>query len=78
MKRILNLFLFSEDLADACVFLLENRDFADTYSVKEIEVKNTHVNIGTGVDISISELAEKIKKCIGYQGCFNFNVSNVI
>jgi GDP-L-fucose synthase len=68
-------FLWSEDMADACVFLLENRDFEHTFSAEEKEVKNTHINIGTGVDISIMELAEQIKKCVGYTGNFNFNIS---
>tara|TARA_B110000240_G_scaffold51006_1_gene58331 strand:- start:853 stop:1923 length:1071 start_codon:yes stop_codon:yes gene_type:complete len=68
-------FLCSEDMADACVFLLENRDFKHTFSSENQEVKNTHINIGTGVDISINELAEQIKKCVGYKGGFNFNTS---
>ena len=68
-------FLWSEDMADACIFLLENRDFKHTFSSENQEVKNTHINIGTGVDISIKELAEQIKKCVGYKGGFNFNIS---
>tara|TARA_B100001142_G_scaffold269997_1_gene275888 strand:- start:661 stop:1731 length:1071 start_codon:yes stop_codon:yes gene_type:complete len=68
-------FLWSEDMADACVFLLDNRDFIDTFSAEEKEIKNTHINIGTGVDISIKDLADKIKKEIGYSGGFNFNLS---
>ena len=60
-------------MADACVFLLENRDFKDTFDVNQLEIKNTHINIGTGIDISISELAEQIKDCVGYKGGFNFN-----
>jgi GDP-L-fucose synthase len=68
-------FLWSEDMADACVFLLENRDFEHAFSANKIEIRNTHINIGTGVDISIKELAEQIKNCIGYKGCFNFNTS---
>jgi GDP-L-fucose synthase len=68
-------FLWSEDMADACIFLLENRDFNDTLSAEQTEVRNTHINIGTGVDISIKELAEKIKSEIGYKGNFNFNLS---
>ena len=69
-------FLWSEDMADACVFLLENRDFKDTFSIEQTEVRDTHINIGTGVDISIKELAEKIKGRVGYQGKFIFNTSN--
>jgi len=68
-------FLYSEDMADACVFLLENRDFKDTYSKDEKEIRNTHINIGTGVDISIKELALTIKKIVGYEGELYFNTS---
>ena len=68
-------FLWSEDMADACVFLLENRDFKDTFSAQQTEVRDTHINIGTGVDISIKGLVEKIKVEIGYTGNFNFNSS---
>ena len=64
-------FLWSEDMADACVFIMENRDFKDTYSGQEI--RNTHINIGTGVDISIKELAETIKEIIGFKGELYFN-----
>ena len=66
-------FLYSEDMADACVFLLESRDFKDTYSSGDKEIRNTHVNIGTGVDISIEELALTIKKIVGYKGELYFN-----
>ncbi len=70
-------FLWSEDMADACVFIMENRDFSDiTQSLSQstiTEVRNTHVNIGTGVDISIKELAETIKETIGFKGELYFN-----
>ncbi|WP_457746476.1 GDP-L-fucose synthase family protein [Sulfurimonas sp.] len=79
-------FLYSEDMADACVFILENRDFSDVVnsiessndsctpnSVKTTEIRNTHINIGTGVDISIKELALTIKKIVGYEGELYFN-----
>jgi GDP-L-fucose synthase len=66
-------FLYSEDMADACVFLLENRDFSDTYAKDAKEIVNTHINIGTGVDISIADLAQLIKSIIGYEGEFTFN-----
>jgi len=66
-------FLYSDDMANACVFLLENRDFSDTYSEDENEIRNTHINIGTGVDISIRELALAIKKIVGYEGELYFN-----
>lgn len=66
-------FLYSEDMADACVFLLENRDFKDTYKKDSKEIINTHINIGTGVDISIKELAQLIQKIIGFKGELTFN-----
>jgi GDP-L-fucose synthase len=68
-------FLYSEDMADACVFILENRDFKDTYSSDDKEIKNTHINIGTGVDISIKELAFTIKEIVGYEGELYFDKS---
>ncbi len=66
-------FLYSEDMADACVFLLENRDFKDTYEQNTKEIVNTHINIGTGIDISIQELAELIKEIVDFKGELYFN-----
>jgi GDP-L-fucose synthase len=65
-------FLYSEDMADACVYLMENRDFKDIIT-SQSEVKNTHINIGTGEDISIKELAELIKEIVGFKGELYFN-----
>ena len=66
-------FLWSEDMADACVFLMENRNFKDTYTQNSKEIRNTHINIGTGEDISISDLAAMVKEVIGFNGDFKFN-----
>lgn len=66
-------FLWSEDMADACVFIMEKRDFKDTYANEEEEVRNTHINIGSGVEISISDLAHKIKDLVGFKGDLVFN-----
>ncbi len=49
-------FLYVDDMADACVFLLEN------YSGE------SHVNVGTGKEISIKELAELVKRIVGFEG----------
>lgn len=68
-------FLWSEDMASACVFLMENRDFKDTVVSGNPEVRNTHINIGTGEDLSIKELALMIKSKIGFQGEFLFNTA---
>ena len=66
-------FLYSEDMADACTFLLEKRDFQDTYNPNDKEIRNTHINIGTGEDISIKELAYLIKDIVGFKGELYFN-----
>lgn len=66
-------FLYSEDMADACVFIMEHRNFKDTYQANQKEIRNTHINIGTGKDISIKELAELIQNIIGYKGKLHFN-----
>ncbi|QKG80223.1 GDP-L-fucose synthase family protein [Tenuifilum thalassicum] len=60
-------FLHSNDMADACVFIMENIDFQDLAKDKN-EVKNTHINIGAGVDISIFDLAQLVKEIVGYRG----------
>jgi len=66
-------FLWSEDMADACIFIMENRDFNDTFTKDQKEIRNTHINIGTGEDISIKALAELIKKEVGFNGRLVFN-----
>ncbi|WP_370477420.1 GDP-L-fucose synthase family protein [Tamlana flava] len=66
-------FLWSEDMADACVFLMENRNFKDIFKEEEKEIRNTHINIGTGEDVSIRELAETIKSIVGFKGKLVFN-----
>lgn len=65
-------FLWSEDMADACVFLMEKRDFKDTFSTTS-EIRNTHINIGSGVEISILDLAYLIREIVGYNGELYFN-----
>lgn len=54
-------FLYVDDMADACVFLLENYDGEE------------HVNIGTGEEVSIKQLAEIVKKQTGYEGKITWN-----
>ncbi|CAZ97311.1 GDP-L-fucose synthase [Zobellia galactanivorans] len=66
-------FLWSEDMADACIFIMKSRNFEDTYAPAEKEIRNTHINIGTGKDLSIRELAESIKAMVGFEGPLKFN-----
>ena len=56
-------FLYVDDMADACVFLLENYD------------GEQHVNIGTGKELTIRELAELVKKTVGFEGEIVWNSS---
>ncbi|HEY3369998.1 MAG TPA: GDP-L-fucose synthase [Prolixibacteraceae bacterium] len=77
-------FLWSEEMADACIFLMENIDFQDTIrenssSIRENsylnEVRNTHINIGTGKEITIRDLAFLIKEKVGFGGELLFDAS---
>lgn len=68
-------FLWSEELADACVFVMENINFSDLADFSKKEIRNTHINIGTGKEISIKNLAFLIKEKIGYKGSLVFNTS---
>lgn len=61
-------FLWSEEMADASVHVLLNVDFADTFACGDTEVRNCHINVGTGKEISIGECACKIIDEIGYRG----------
>ncbi len=67
-------FLWSEDMADASVYIMENVDFPDLAKGKT-EIRNCHINIGTGKEISIRDLAGLIKEMIGYDGEIVFNSS---
>lgn len=67
-------FLWSEDMADACIYVMQNVDFKDLIIDKR-EIRNTHINIGTGSDITIKDLSKLITKTIGYQGAVSFDSS---
>ena len=56
-------FIYVDDMADACIFLMENYD------------GEQHVNIGTGEEVSIRELAETVKEVVGFEGELVFNTS---
>ena len=68
-------FLWSEEMADASVFVMEHVDFKDTCQPGEKEILNCHINIGTGKEISIRQLAELIVATVGYQGRLAFDSS---
>ncbi|ANH59571.1 GDP-L-fucose synthase [Dokdonia donghaensis DSW-1] len=67
-------FLWSQDMADACVHIMEKTSFEQVRGDSN-EVRNTHINIGTGIDISIKELAMLIKSTVGFKGKLAFDTS---
>jgi GDP-L-fucose synthase len=78
-------FLHSDDMADACVYIMESVDFKDLVKDKytdkitsrdtKVEIRNTHINIGTGKDLTIKELAMKVKEIIGFDGLIDWDTS---
>ena len=56
-------FLYSDDLASACLFLLENYN------------SDSHINVGTGTDLSIADLAQTIAEVVGFDGEIQFDTS---
>ena len=74
-------FLWSEEMADASVHVLLNVDFKQTYDASKknadgiTEIRNCHINVGTGKEVSIREVAEKIMKEIGFKGELRWDAS---
>ncbi len=68
-------FLYSDDLAEACVFLLENIDYKDMAFEDESGTVQAHVNVGSGKETTIRELAETVKDVIGYEGEIEWDTS---
>jgi GDP-L-fucose synthase len=60
-------FLWSHDMAKACIYVMQEVNFNDVSDGLK-EVRNTHLNIGTGEDIAIKELATLIKNTVDYKG----------
>ena len=65
-------FLFADDLADACLFLI-NIPRDEFWS--KVEMHCSHVNVGFGEDITIRNLAELIREVVGFEGCLDFDWS---
>lgn len=62
-------FLYSEDMARACLFLIQN------YDVSGEPKGGDHVNVGSGIEVSIRELSETLKDVVGYQGKLTFDLT---
>ena len=71
-------FLHVDDLAEACLFVMEKADFKDLAALRSKEtemneqemqnLRNCHVNIGCGIDESIQNVAERVQSIVGFQG----------
>jgi len=67
-------FMWSGDMADATIFIMEKVSFKDLMPAGE-EIRNTHINIGTGEEVTIRELAMLLKETIGFKGEIVFDPS---
>ena len=65
-------FLHVDDMASACVHVMK---LPRTKLDEEVQAMNSHINIGTGVDCTIAELAQAMAKVVGFQGQLNFDTS---
>jgi GDP-L-fucose synthase len=63
-------FMFIDDMAEACLFVLENLDAEGLYSQNI-----SQINIGSGFEVTIKELAQKISETVGYRGLIDFDLS---
>lgn len=68
-------FLWSEDMAEACVHVMERVNFSDLCPTTGEPIRNTHLNIGTGREVSIAELAQLVAETIGYSGRIVFDTT---
>ena len=65
-------FLYVDDIADACTYVMGiDKSILDKY----IKPMCSHINVGSGTDLTIKELAENIKKVVGYKGKINFDLT---
>lgn len=65
-------FLWSEEMADASIFIMKNVDFEQLKDNSK-EIRNCHINIGTGKEISIRNLSYLIKQTVAYHGEIRFD-----
>ena len=68
-------FLWSEEMADASVHVLLNVDFKDTCMEGSKDIRNCHINVGTGKEVCIREVAEMIMKEVQFKGDLRWDSS---
>lgn len=62
-------------MADACVHILLNVSFRDIAAQADPDIRNTHVNIGTGKELTIAELAQLVAEATGFSGTIEWDAS---
>ncbi len=67
-------FMWSEDMADACVHIMEKTSWSEL-SAGKAEKRNCHINIGTGKEISIRDLAHLVARAAGFTGAIAFDAA---
>lgn len=67
-------FLHVDDMAAACIYVMERVNFSDV-SKGKAEIRNTHINIGTGKDLTIADLVMLVKEIVGFGGTIAFDAT---
>lgn len=68
-------FLYSDDLAEACVFLVENANYEDLAFTDDSGTVQSHINVGSGEEVTIRDLAETVRGIIGFEGKITWDTS---
>jgi GDP-L-fucose synthase len=68
-------FMYSGDMADATIYIMEKVSFRDLVPAGATEIRNTHINIGTGEEITIGDLSLLLKETTGFRGELVFDTS---
>jgi GDP-L-fucose synthase len=68
-------FLYSDDLAEACVFLVEKANYKDMAFTDESGTVQSHINVGSGKEVTIRELAETVQEAVGFKGKLTWDFS---
>ncbi|MDD3275632.1 MAG: GDP-L-fucose synthase [Kiritimatiellales bacterium] len=68
-------FLYSDDLAEACVFLVENANYKEMAFTDASGTVQSHINVGSGREVTIKELAETVRQVVGFEGVIEWDHS---
>ena len=68
-------FLYSDDLAEACVFLVEKANYKDMAFTDGSGTVQSHINVGSGKEVTVKQLAETVKEVVGFKGKISWDAS---